>query len=134
MSYGLFIIAFLEIRVHTKIFWEKYTFFSRYRELSLLEKLFCSLRVQKISLAYTSKKKWLDRTKTTFSSGRFNLFHLHDISQVFSNLKKKVISPIFFELGYCIMMQISEHNQSITIKHTKNLERQILVILSLNKL
>lgn len=91
--------------------------------------------VQKISLAYTSKKKWLDRTKTSFSSGRFNLFHLHHTSQVFSNLKKKrVISPVFSELGYCIMMQISEHNQSITIKHTKNLERQILVILSLNKL
>ena len=46
MSYSLFIIALFEIKVHTKIlFWEKYTIFSRYRELSL-EKLFCPLRVQ----------------------------------------------------------------------------------------
>ena len=75
----------------------------------------------------TSKKKWLDITKTSLGSGRFNLFHLHHTSQVFSNLKKKktVISAVFFELGYIIMMQVNEHNQSITIKHTKHLGRQI---------
>lgn len=61
--------------------------------------------------------------KQVFSSGRFNLFHLYHTSQVFSNLSKMLYPQ--FSLNYYIMMQISEQNQNITIKHAKNLGRQI---------